>query len=558
MAVLSIVQVALLIVTLTGKTGQEGDCPPWFEMVNTTWTSTNVTYCACSSTFSEYIECDQKQQQSSLTLGSCVFYDSGADDVMAARCNFVFPKLMIKNNVIPLPHEVGELNTTICGNLSRAVEGPFCGKCVNGTGPSLYSIGNECVPCRPVNVLYYLLLQYLPTTVIVLMVVIFRLNVTSAPMAHYVLFCNMVVLYLKSDIAYVMCFTARSTFNVLSKILLTLSAVWSFDVLFFVSPPLCISPHMEDIYKPFIDFLASLYPFMLLLLMYVGTELHARDFKPIVILWRPLHLISVHLYRTWEPNASIIQAFSSLFFLSYAKLLFVIAAPFFISAAVNAEGKRVDRLLYLFSTVSYLSKGHIYLIIFSIFITIFLFLPPLILLIIYPTSFFEKISRHFKPRWRIAIKAYVETFQSCFKDGTNGTRDYRAVSGYVLAIGLPFLTLQGIVTSVLLYESKTTSIWNTNLYISIFFLISMTIVCVTTQPYKHKIANISAVILLLLFTALTGMSASILGGNVLTQALFLFLLSFPHCALGGYVLRKIIKRCQNNQDEGAHLVEHAN
>ena len=146
MAVLSIVQVVLLIVTLVGKTEQEGDCPPWFEMVNVTWTSTNATYCACSSTTSRYIECDQKQQQSSLRFGSCVFYDSGAGDVVAGICNFMFPKHMIKNNVIPLPREVGELNTTICGSLSREVRGPVCGKCVNGTGPSIYSIGNECVP----------------------------------------------------------------------------------------------------------------------------------------------------------------------------------------------------------------------------------------------------------------------------------------------------------------------------------------------------------------------------------------------------------------------------
>ena len=72
----------------------------------------------------------------------------------------------------------------------------------------------------------------------------------------------------------------------------------------------------------------------------------------------------------------------------------------------------------------------------------------------------------------------------------------------------------------------------------------MTIVCETTQPYKQQIANISAVILLVLFTALAGMSASIVGGNVLTQVLFLFLLSFPHCAIGGYVLQKIKKKCQ--------------
>ena len=555
MAVLSIVQVALLLVTVVGNTEQVGDCPPWFERANATWPNTNGTYCACSSIDSYHIVCDQRQQQSSLRLASCVFYDSQTDDVVVAECPFLFPKHMIKNNAIPLPQEVSELNATICGNLSREVKEPLCGKCVHGTGPSIYSIGNECVPCSPVNVVYYLLLQYLPTTVIVLVVVVFRLNVTSAPMAHYVLFCNMTVLYLKFLVIYPLSFVSSSTYNVLSKVVLSLCAVWNFDALFFVSPPLCISPHMKDIYKPFIEFLATLYPFILLLLMYVGIELHGRDFKPIVILWKPFHKIFLRFYTTWEPSTSMIQAFSSLFFLSYAKLLFVMGAPFFVSTAVNAKGENVYPVIYIDPTVPYQSKTHIYLIIFSLFIAIFLFLPPPILLSIYPTSFFQKISRYLKPRWNIAIKIYVDTFQGCYKDGTNGTRDYRAVSGYLLAMWFFFLVIQRVAASVALHLSKTTTIGIVDMHISTFILTIVTIICVMTQPYKHKIANISAVTLLVIFTALVGMSVSLWEHSDITRVMFLILLSSPHCGLGGYAVWKIRKRCQNLEDEGAQLLD---
>ena len=556
MAVLSIV---ILLVTVVGNTEQVGDCPPWFEWVNATWPSTNGTYCACSSTSLDfYIRCDQRQQQSSLRLASCVFYDSQADDVVVAACPFLFPKHMIKNNVIPLPQNVSELNAIICGNLSREVKGPLCGKCVNGTGPSIYSIGNECVPCSPVNVVYYLLLQYLPTTFIVLVVVVFRLNVTAAPMAHYVLFCNMIVLYFKFIVLYFTKFVLSAYYQLqfLSKVVLTLCAVWSFDALFFVSPPLCISPHLEDIYKPFIDFLAILYPFILLLLMYIGIELHGRDFKPIVILWKPFQKILVRFYKTWEPSVSMIQAFSSLFFLSYAKLLFVMGAPYYLSTAANAKGKNVDPVVYIDPTVPYQSKKHIYLIIFSLFIAIFLFLPPLVLLIIYPTSFFQKISRHLKPRWNIAIKIYVDTFQGCFKDGTNGTRDYRAVSGYLLAMWFLLLVVQRVAASVALHLTKNTTIGIVALHMSTFFLTILIIICVMTQPYKHKIANISAVTLLVIFTALVGMNVSLWDESDITRVMFLILLSSLHCALGGYVVWKIRKRCQNMDGEGAQLLDH--
>ena len=556
MAVLKIVQVVLLLATVIGNTEQVEDCPPWFEWANATWPNTTVKYCACSSTSLYHIVCDQKQQQSSLRLASCVFYDSQADDVVVAACPFLFPKHMIKNNVIPLPQNVSELNTYICRSLSREVKGPLCGKCVNGTGPSMYSIGNECVPCSPVNVVYYLLLQYLPTTVIVLVVVVFRLNVTAAPMAHYVMFCNIIVLYFKFIIVYPLSFVSSSTYNVLSKVVVTLCAVWSFDALFFVSPPLCISPHVEYIYKPYMDFLATLYPFILLLLMHMGIELHGRDFKPIVILWKPFQKMFMRFYTTWEPSASMIQAFSSLFFLSYAKLLFVIAAPFFVSTAANAKGEKVDPVIYIDPTVPYQSKKHIYLIAFSIFIGIFLFLPPLVLLIIYPTSFFQKISRYLKPRWNIAIKIYVDTFQGCYKDGTNGTRDYRAVSGYILGMGSLLLIIQRVAASVALHLTKNTTIGIVALHISTFFLTILTIICLMTQPYKHKIANISAVTLLIIFSALAGMCIPLWDGSDIIRVIFLILLSSPHCALGGYAVWKIRKRCQNVEGEGAQLLDH--
>ena len=270
----------------------------------------------------ESVVCDQRNQKSSIRLAFCVFYDSERDHIMASDCPFIFPESVIKdNNMIPLPTDVGELNTFVCGNLSREVRGPLCGRCTGDTGPSIYSVGSECVPCSPVNVVYYIFLQYLPTTLLFIVVLLFRLNVTAAPMAHYVFFCNIMVFYYKFALQlYTRMYGVGSPFIMKSAI--TLNAIWSLDALFFLSLPLCISTHMEDIYKPFLEFVATLYPFILLLMTYVAIELHARGVTPIVVLCRPFHRVYVCIYRTWEPNASIIQAFSSLFFLSYAKLNF--------------------------------------------------------------------------------------------------------------------------------------------------------------------------------------------------------------------------------------------
>ena len=163
--------------------------------------------------------------------------------------------------MFPPPANVSELNTVVCGNLTREVKGPLCGRCTDNTGPSIYSVGSRCVHCSPVNILYYLLLQYGPSTFIFLLVIIFRPNITSAPMLHYVLFCNTVVLYIRSGLS-----LYEQLNQGITAAALTFSALWSFDALLFISPSLCISPHMEEIYILCFEFLATLYPFVLLLL----------------------------------------------------------------------------------------------------------------------------------------------------------------------------------------------------------------------------------------------------------------------------------------------------
>ena len=57
---------------------------------------------------------------------------------------------------------------------------------------------------------------------------------------------------------------------------------------------------------------------------------------------------------------------------------------------------------------------------------VFIIVPPLFLLL-YPTKVFRKCSQLLKTRWDI-INSIMDIFQGWFKDGTEGTRDYRFIS----------------------------------------------------------------------------------------------------------------------------------
>ena len=551
--------VPFLVLVISATALSTRDCPPWFKWVNTSYSS---GYCVCASEVIGPIQCDQINQKSYLRLAGCVFYDSDKDEIVAAGCPFIFPN----SNALKflLPDNVNDLNKFVCGKFSREVKGPLCGKCTGNTGPSVYSVGNECVPCSLINIVYYLLLQYLPITLLFLVVLLLRLNVTAAPMAHYVMFCNLTVFYCRFVLPFYTELYGTSNIYILFlvKLVASLSGVWSFDALFFIAPPLCISSHLEEIYLPFIEFVAILYPFLLLLLTYILIQLHFYNFKPIVTLWRPLHRLLKKFHKNWELNASLIQAFSSIFFLSYAKINFIIFQTLQYTTLTTEESKVTNSLAYIDPTVLYASKKHIYTIMFSAFVAIFLYFPPILLLIIYPTSLYRKISGRIRPRWRIGIKTYVETYQGCYKDSTNGTRDYRAMSGYSLIV--PEISV--LMLQIISIEDSFTVDNNLPQYSTLIIVMVFIILCSLLQPYKQKIANVSAVAILAILGAGVTLSTGLHGQyqTDLIRIMIITLMFLPHCGLGVYLLWKvnIFKACYNKYkslwcEEREGMVENA-
>ena len=302
-------------------------------------------------------------------------------------------------------------------------------------------------------------------------------NITSAPMLHYVLFCNFTVFVSRSSL-WLYAQSDRLTI-VLAKSTLTLSAIWSFDVL-YVSPPLCISQHMEEIYILYLDFIATIYPFILLLLTYALIKLHSKNFKPLVVLWRLSSRLFVKFYRAWDPRSAMIQAFASLFFLSYAKLSYIIYGAFAWSKNRTADSHRTTNIWHLDPNVPYHSTKHTLLMIFAATVGILFLLPPLLILLVYPTSLYRKISDRISPVWRIRIQTYVELLYGSVKDGTTATKDYRLLSTlFLFVFGL---VPQLVQIAAIIVEKNFTS----SLYTSAILFGTVAFPCTVLQPYRGK------------------------------------------------------------------------
>ena len=172
------------------------------------------------------------------------------------------------------------------------------------------------------------------------------------------------------------------------------------------------------------------------------------------------------------------------------------------------------------------------LIFLSAIILIFIVSPPTILLAVYPTRCFRKVSTCLKPRWLIALHTFTDTFQGCYKDGTNGTRDYRAISGYNLAVSLaiPLLDIPGL--GLFTGHSYVSLFWQ----VPVILLTALSIACVVLEPYKHRVANLSGAILPAILTVAGSIESSLNTNKISTRVIMLCVAVFscPDFVFYGY------------------------
>ena len=498
------------------------ECPPWFSQVSQT--SSAFPQCVCSSAVESIIYCSQSERTSYVKVGHCAY--QYRNETVAANSPYVFPQHLIHGGFIRLPQNVSDLNSFTCGHLHREEGTLFCGRCTNGTGPSIYSFGSQCSSCSMLNLLYYFLLQYVPVTFIFLAILWSRYSIVSPPMAHFVLYCNITHAALKTNLGQYCLFAGTKTFLV--RLLLILNSVWTLDPFYFVSPPLCITASVNDINIPIFDALSALYPFILLLITYFSIQLYVRDFKLIVIIWK-FSKCSV-LLSSWNRDKSLIHAFATLFFLSYVKFFGIVTDSMIPSSVYNMNGDIHQTVSSIDPMVVPFSHSHLPVVFLSAVILFFILLPPTLLLLFYPTACFQRLSNCLKPRCALTIHIFTDVFYGSYKNGLNGTRDYRPVAGFIAIVCIAFGALD--LTVYVVFRPNIAS-W------SVMFIpqtLALAIACLVFEPHKEKAANISGTLVLLHLTTLATITA-ILDVYSYSHRMawgLIAVLMLPHCVVYTY------------------------
>ena len=337
---------------------------------------------------------------------------------------------------VKLPKNVSELNAFMCGGLNRT--GQLCSQCKR---IPVFSYTLHCLQCMDScsGWLLYSFLALFPTTAFFIIVIMLQICVTSAQMNAFIFACQFLTSVGSMSPSYSDVILPKHIHG-LALTFTALYGIWNIDFFRFLIPPFCASNQLGPIHVIALDYIVAFYPLFLTAVTYFCIQLHTRDCRLIVCLWRPFGRCLDCFREKWDPTKSLVHAFSSFLLLSYSKILSVSLQLLVYAQLYDPAGKQAGPLMvYYDASLVYFGSTHLPFALLAIFVMcVFIVLPALVLLL-YPTRAFQRCLGCCRVRWH-ALHAFADTFQGCYKNGTEGTKDYRYFAGLYLIFRIVLLT----------------------------------------------------------------------------------------------------------------------
>ena len=473
------------------------NCPTAFHYNNTT------SKCDCNPSY--LIVCKPEEQRAYIGNGVCITSAVEKGSYYFGEC-----PLTLKNwgnntdrFLSELPRDPDMLNVTMCGPYNR--EGLLCGKCIDGYGLPAYPLDFKCVNCsrfpKGVSILLYLMIVFVPTTLLFVCVVGLRLKITSGPLLGYFLFCQLYLrhTYNKNQHGFdlITIYSSDTTMKVLFQVSQAVSELWALLFPNLLIPSFCISEQLKSVHIQLLTLVPIIYIVLLGITTCTLMELHARKYRVLNILWKPFRLLLIKFKITLSYGDSIIHGFATLIFLSSTTLIFNVAMLTVYTHVYFSNGHVINinnTLLYIDLSVVYYSHEHILYLMIAMVPCIFLVFIPALLLCVYPTRIYRRLSQLISTRKQLAITAFAEALHNCFKDGLNGTRDYRALAGLII-LGLPVGSLLSYIAWKPAFGTGYSRSCVTDYYsrscVTGILLFALSLVVSYVKPCKSTLANLS-------------------------------------------------------------------
>ena len=458
------------------------------------WTTHNATSgkCECGNNLGGLVKCDPHTLEVSVLFCYCMTYNEQQNTTAVGYCLYQCKRrgsgiIKCRSFNSLETNTTDKLNRYTCNDFNRT--GQLCAKCNPGYGLPVFSYTLGCVNCTDTSWQYgalkYFAVAYLPLTVFYILVILFKISVTSGSMVSYVLTCQIVS---------IPSLLRAIVMEGQNKFVLSFFTFWNLDIARSY-PPFCIHEKVSALQVLALDYLVGFYPLFLILLTYFAVVLHDR-YSIVVRMWRPAYQVFMWLRREWDIRGSLVQAFATFFLLSYVKILnvsFDLLTPVILK---TADGKGLNQT-YVFNDaeVPYLGSEHLPYFVMAIVVTTVFNILPALLLLLYPCSCFQKCL-NFCHLNSFALRCFMDAFQGCYR---HKPRDCR----YFTALYL-FLRVLFLVTVMLVKDPMYFALFG-------FYFIIAAVILTITKPYKLKRHNTTDILFFLLY------ASTAFGGSVYTS-----------------------------------------
>ena len=490
------------------------------SLLCSTWSYCRNGTCECLNIPNYILNCDSLGQIRSILTCNCITYNEITSTLEIGSCIYnCNPKKKTISSYFYLLSNASDWNEIICGRFNR--KGTLCGECKDGFYTAAYSYDLTCIKCTNTasNWLKFVLIAFLPLTVFYCVVLVFRINVHSTYLQGYVLYSQAVtVIYLARNLI-IMVKEDHLWFKYIIYSTGTLYGIWNLDFFRFFSADICLQT--GSLATVSLELVVAMYPLLLIFITYGMILMYDRKLYVIVMVWRPFKAFFSLFERNWDFKSSLIDAFSTFFFLLSIKCMSTCAdflLPVRVYQVVSPLHIHTEYRLYYDASISYFGPRHLPYAILALAVFFIVGLLPTLLLLLFSFKFCQRVLVIFPPTWKIYMHTFVDAIQGFYKDGTEtGTHDYRWFAGLIFGARIMFIIMYGVMLNECFFVAVSA------------FLVLFSIVFVITDPYKANYNHLSSyfVIFLLLNASIYTMPCVYRhDDNVIVNAIVIVLLFF--------------------------------
>ena len=431
---------------------------------------------------------------------------------------------------------------------------PICYNCCidsrNEVSDLTLSINHLYVQCDNqtsiASFVVFFLIQPLPLTVVVLIIIVFNIQMTNGYMIGFVFYCQMIsIVYPNLSLN----FAIETKFKYCQDCLLyypnLYSGLFNLNFLTFLPKLLCITSNMTPLQAIPLCYIIPTYPLVLLLLIYTWITMYDKGFRCVVTITIPLHRLLARFWRKINIKPSLIHSIASIYLLCFTQFASTSLQLLYATKCNDCNNTYENNSTrIMFYKNKFFGWPHILAGIFAIIALVFIIFLPMLYIQLYPFKVFHKLLSCLHLRKKILI-SLGDVFTEPYKDGSKNTRDYRYFSGFYLFLRIIVLCLYFIPK----YENNTSDdISSTPKYADIILYSQMTLftafgcTIMIFRPYKQNVHSFLDLLFMLFLATLNTVTITSRYGCAAKTMNFTFLVIIFGVIVLGYFPYLIMKK----------------